>query len=138
MILDRQNLMSFNQAVTASAPSTDVIDLGPPMWAGSAGSDREIPIEATITEAFLASGAATLTIEVQSSPVENFGSGVIKHLITEPIPKAALVIGANLTKALKLPPDVQRYVRLNYVVATGPFTAGKITAGVVGSRQTNR
>lgn len=138
MILDRQNLMSFNQAVTATAVSTDVIDLGPPMWAGSAGSDREIPVEATITEAFTAAGAATLTIEVQSSPVENFGSGVIKHLITDAIPKASLGIGANIGKSLKLPPDVQRYVRLNYIVATGPFLTGKITAGVVGSRQTNR
>ena len=137
MILDRQNLFSLNQAITATAVSTDVIDLGPEMWAGTAGLDREIPIEATVTETFLAAGAATLTIEVQSSSAENFTSP-IKHVITDAIPKADLAVGKVLTKSLKIPPDTKRYVRLNFIVGTGPFTAGKITAGVVGSRQTNR
>ena len=137
MILDRQNLFSLNQAITATAVSTDVIDLGPEMWAGTAGSDREIPIELTVTESFTSGGATTLQVEVQSSVNEAF-SAPIKHLLTDVIPKADLAVGKVLSKGLSLPADVKRYVRLNYVVATGPFTAGKITAGIVASRQTNR
>ena len=137
MILDRQNLMSFNQAITASAVSTDVIDLGPEMWAGNAGADREIPIELVVTETFTSAGATTLQIELQFSTTEGFGT-IVKHKLTDVIPKASLVVGANLGKMLAIPPDTKRYVRLNYVVATGPFTAGKITAGVTSSRQTNR
>ncbi len=137
MILDRQNLFSLNQAITATAVSTDVIDLGPEMWAGNAGSDREIPIELTVTETFTSGGATTLQIELQSSVNEAF-SAPIKHKLTDVIPKADLAVGKVLTKALAIPPDVKRYVRLNYVVATGPFAAGKITAGVTSSRQTNR
>jgi len=137
MILDRQNLFSLNQAITASAVSTDVIDLGPEMWAGNAGSDREIPIELTVTETFTSAGATTLQIELQSSVNEAF-SVPIKHKLTDVIAKADLAVGKVLTKAIAIPPDVKRYVRLNYVVATGPFTAGKITAGVTSSRQTNR
>lgn len=137
MILDRQNMFSLNQAITATAVSTDVIDFGAEMWAGSSGSDREIPLELTVTEAFTSGGATTLQIEVQSSSSEAF-STTIKHKLTDVIPKSDLTVGKILTKGLSLPPDVKRYVRLNYVVATGPFTGGKITAGVVASRQTNR
>jgi hypothetical protein len=137
MILDRQNLFSMNQAITATAVSTDVIDLGPEMWAGNAGSDREIPVELTVTETFTSAGATTLQIELQSSVNEAF-SVPIKHKLTDVIAKADLAVGKVLTKGIAIPPDVKRYVRLNYVVATGPFTAGKITAGVTSSRQTNR
>ncbi|WP_404856436.1 Bbp16 family capsid cement protein, partial [Escherichia coli] len=30
----------------------------------------------------------------------------------------------------KVPAGVQRYLRVNYSVATGPLTAGKFTAGI--------
>lgn len=33
--------------------------------------------------------------------------------------------------------DYKRYVRLYYTVATGPMTAGKITAGVTMGNQSN-
>lgn len=137
MILDRQNLFSWKQAVTVTADSTDIIDLGPPMWNGNAGSDRPIDVIAVVESAFTAAGAATLLIELKSSPVSDFSSGVITHQTVGPIAKTALGVPGRLSASLHIPPDVQRYVKLTYTVATGPMTAGTITAGVATSRQTN-
>lgn len=136
MILDRQNMYSYNQAITASAVSTDVIDLGAEMWTGYAGTDREIAMEVVVTETFLAAGAATLTMTFESSKTENFAS-VKQHYSSAVIPKADLVLGKRITMSMKIPPDAQRYSRLNYIVATGPFTAGKLIAALTPSRQIN-
>ncbi len=137
MILDKQNMVSYKQAITASAVSADIIDLGPPMWTGFSGSDRDIDMFMSVDEPFVAAGAATLEVQIQSSPVENFSSGVVTHISTGAIPKANLTQTGKQSLGLHLPTDVQRYVRANYVVSTGPFTAGRITVGTTMSRQTN-
>lgn len=137
MIIDKENLFSYKQAITTTANSTNVIDLGPNHWAGASGSDKNIPLFMAIDEGFTASGAGTLTIEIESSNDEAFGSGVKSHLITPAIGKAALQPALKQQLNLSLPPDVQRYVRAKYTVGTGPMTAGKITLGVTASRQTN-
>jgi hypothetical protein len=137
MLIDKENLLSYQQAITVTADSTNVIDLGPPHWAGASGNDREIPMFMNVDETFLAAGTATLTVEIRSSPVSNFASGVKTHLITDAIAKADLAIGKKQRQSLSLPADVQRYVKAVYTVATGPFTAGKLTLGVTTSRQTN-
>lgn len=137
MIIDKENLLSYQQAITVTADSTNIIDLGPPNHTGAAGNDMPIPLFMAIDEAFTAAGAATLTISIQSSPVSNFASGVKTHNITDAIGKASLAPALAMRHSLSLPPDVQRYVKAVYTVATGPMTAGKITLGVTASRQTN-
>lgn len=136
MLLDRENMMSYKQAITVSAVSTNVIDLGPPHHMGASGNDKEIPLLLAVDEVFDAVGAATLTVALQSSPVENFGSGVITHF-SRVFTKAELIQNGRLELGMSLPVDVQRYVRANYTVTTGPMTAGKLTLGVTASRQTN-
>lgn len=135
-ILDRENLFSYKQAITASATSTDVVNLGPPHHMGASGHDSEIPLLLAVDEVFTAAGDATLTVALQSSPVEAFGSGVKTHY-TRTFTKAELIRNGRLELGAALPVDVQQYVRANYTVATGPFTAGRLTFGVVTSRQTN-
>lgn len=137
MILDRQNLVSWKQAITASAVSTDVIDLGPPMWTGSSGNDRDIDVIAVVETAFTAAGAATLEIQIQSAQDGAFTTNVLTHSSTGAIALAKLGVPGRLSQSLEIPADSQRYVRANYVVATGPMTAGAITVGVTASRQTN-
>lgn len=69
MILDKLLMFSEKQAVTASAASTDVIDLGP-----IDGTRRDIgvgyPLEflATVDTTATAAGAATLNVQLQTSP----------------------------------------------------------------------
>jgi hypothetical protein len=137
MLIDKENLLSYQQAITVTADSTNIIDLGPHHWGGAAGDDKEIPMFMNVDETFTAAGAGTLTIEIRSSPVSNFASGVKTHLITDAIAKGNLEIGDKQRQSLSLPADVQRYVKAVYTVGTGPFTAGKLTLGVTASRQTN-
>lgn len=136
MILDMENMLSWKQAITTTANSTNVVDLGPNHWAKASGSDREIPLFIDINEAFTAADAATLNVKIQSSNAEGFGSGVVTHHSLD-FALTDLTTVKRLPLSLALPADVLRYVRAVYTVGTGPMTAGQISIGVTASRQTN-
>lgn len=137
MILDHENLFSYKQAITVTAVSTNIVDLGPNHWAGASGNDKEIPLMLSIDEAFTDVGSdATLKVEIQSSNAEGFGSGVKTHF-SRTFAFAELLQTGKLAQDMSIPVDTLRYVRANYTVASGPFTAGKITCGVTAGRQTN-
>ena len=114
MITDKLLMFSEAQAVTDTAASTDVIDLGP-----IDGNRRDIgvgyPLEfwVLVNEAATASGEATVNIQLQTS--ENNSSWTTIY---------------DSGAFAKVPAGVQRYLRVNYSVATGPLTAGKFTAGI--------
>lgn len=136
MIIDKENLLSYKQAITATVNSTNVIDLGPSHHMGASGNDKEIPVFLAIDEAFTDSGSdATLRIQLQSSDAEGMGSPKTHYDRTFAF--AELIQSGKLEHSLNLPVDVKRYVRATYTVASGPFTAGKLTLGVTASRQTN-
>lgn len=137
MILDKNLLFGSSQAITASAASTDVIDLGVLEDLGI-GDDPSLEILILVTEAFTAAGAATLTTAIQGS-VDN--SAWTDMAITGAIGKASLTAGAEVARwslpSLVAGQSMPRYLRMNYTVATGPMTAGKITAGILLDRQQN-
>lgn len=130
MYLDRQNLFSSAQAITATAASTDLIDLGSTRDIG-AGEPLEVIV--AVDTAFTAAGAATLTIALQTDTSSGFGSAVTLAT-TSAIAVASLTVGAAVA-VFKVPRGVLRYLRLNYTVATGPMTAGTVTAGLSIGRQ---
>ena len=139
MILDNQTLFSDDQAVTATAASTNIIDLGPINQGirRDIGPGTPIPIVIQATSDFAAAGAATVTVSVQVDDNSAFSSP--KTVIS-----SAAVAVADLKAGYQVKLDYiprgtdERYLRLNYAVATGPFTAGTIKAGVVwGGHQTN-
>lgn len=133
MILDQENLFSDKQPLLASAPSTNIIDLGATgVVLGNTQSLRrdislgvKIPLLVQVTQAF--AGATGLTIALQSSDDPTFATSTT--LISQQIPVAQLTAGARW--ALNTFPygTVGRYLRLNYTVA-GTGTAGAVTAGV--------
>lgn len=138
MIFDAQNTVSDQQAVTATAASTNVIDFGAtgkPIGGAAnlrrdLGRGKPVPFRAQVTEAFLAAGAATLTVTLETDDNEAFATP--KTVWTSAaIAKASLVPGYVFAVDYLPRGTDERYFRLNYTVATGPFTAGKITAGVV-------
>ncbi|CDN96085.1 Bbp16 family capsid cement protein [Agrobacterium tumefaciens] len=144
MIFDAQNLFSDAQAITASAVSTNVIDFGQPgkpVGAAAAlrkdlGRGKKIDLRVQMVEAALAAGAATLTVELQTDDNEAFSSP--KTVFTSgAIPKASLVAGYVFPLDYFPRGTDERYARLNYTVANGPLTAGKITAGVVAASEDN-
>lgn len=149
MIFDAQNLMSDQQAITASARSTNVIDLRPtgtPYGNTQAlkrdiGKGDPIPLLVQVTESFNTLTSLTFTIQTSDDPA--FGSGNVDHA-------AFTVVLATLTAGYKLPynliPDalmgpgnqgMKRYLSINYTVTGTNPTLGKITAGVVAGVQTN-
>ncbi|MCM7576248.1 Bbp16 family capsid cement protein [Enterobacter kobei] len=127
MILDKLLMFSEAQAVTAGGASTDVIDLAP-----IDGTRRDIGVGypqefwANVNTTATAAGAATLNVQLQTSPDNStwttlYDSGTLAL--------AALTAGKRLFSA-KVPAGVQRYLRVNYVVGTGPLTAGAFTSGI--------
>lgn len=156
MILDK--LLEFDPAgtpLTVSAASTNIIDLhsanmipaaaalpGRDLGAGQSASGTP-KIMAIVTTALLAAGAATLVVQVQGAPDNGAGApgAYVTMAESQAIPKAALVIGARLLDIDMPRPapgqGVPRFIRLNYVVGTGPFTAGAIQAELVLERGDN-
>lgn len=144
MILD--GLLSFNtvgtpQAITATAASDNVLDLKVGRDIG-VGDDPAMKLAIYVTTTFTAGGAATLTIQAQGAP-DNAGvpGTYVTYAESRAYALADLVAGAKLfpidwphrdpSHAVTLP----RFLRLNYVVATGPMTAGALDAKLVLDRQ---
>ena len=147
MIFDIQNIFSNKQVVTASAASTEVLDLGAmgiPYGSIEApnrdkGLGKNVPILVQVTEDFAA--LTDLTITVETSDDENFGSGVIIHASTQAVALSALKAGRQFS--IDSIPNAnddgghRRYMRLNYTVNGANATAGKIFAGITMGIQTN-
>lgn len=127
MITDKLLMFSEAQAVTATAASTDVIDLGP-----IDGTRRDIgvgyPLEfwTLVNTTATAAGAATVNVQLQTSPDNSTWSTISS---SGDLALSALVAGKRIVSQ-KVPAGVQKYLRVNYVIGTGPLTAGAFTAGI--------
>lgn len=130
MFIDKNLQVSNEQAVTASAASTDVIDFG--QANPDVGLDDRSNMVITVDEAATAAGAATVTFSVQDSADNSTFADVA---VTAAIGKAALVAGYQ--HVIPMPTKLRRYCRVYYTVGTGPLTAGKFSAQVVAGIQQN-
>ena len=141
MILSAQQLFSDDQAVTATAISTNVVDLGvagTPYGAAAAlnqdkGKGTPVPILVQVTEDFATLTSLTVTVEVSAAAA--LTSPVV--LASEIIPVADLVAGKQtFMQCLPNGADL-RYLGVRYTVTGSSATAGAITAGVSMGNQTN-
>lgn len=141
MIFDKQTLFSDAQAITATAGSTNTIDLGAVGRAYGAtvdlatdvGKGVKIPLLVQVVETFTL--LTSLKIDIELDSTETF------------TPDKTITLGtfllADLVAGFKIPFDVLpkginlRYMRLKYTVTGTAPDAGKITAGVVAGVQTN-
>lgn len=161
MFLDALIAFSTAQAVTVTAASTSIYDvtgagsgnasnmIGGVTSSGNAligfdigdGDGFAIPeVYVDVATAFTAGGAATLTVQLQAAPDNGSNSPGTYVTIFQ---SAALTVTqlASTATALQfqvpeVPPAtfgeaMPRFYRLNYVVATGPFTAGALNANIV-------
>lgn len=141
-MLDKQNMISDQQAITVTAVGTNVIKLngGTPGYTtdtlgntvdNDPAKSPELDILITVTEQFAAAGAATCTFALEAD--DDPAQGSATTLATTPaIGKAALEPGYQVR--LQVPPGIAAadvHLGLRFTVATGPMTAGKITAGLV-------
>lgn len=128
MLLDKFLEFSNSQTVTTTAVSTNDIDLGPLSGGNTQrdiGAGEELYLNVAVTEGVTAAGAATVSFQLLTDDNTGFSSSAIVF-DSGAIGKAALSLGTILS--FKLPAgNYERYLRGNYVVATGPLTAGKFS-----------
>jgi len=139
MILSNEQKFSDQQAITATARSTDVVDLGvagTPYGAvaplnNDKGKGCKVPILIQVTEDFDA--LTSLNIAIETGATEALGTVVISKD----------VLLADLVAGYQFPVDVlpneidEQYLGARYTVTGGPPTVGKITAGPSMGNQTN-
>lgn len=133
MILDRETQVSDGQAITATAVSTDTIDLG---VAGRDISNAEhFSPFAQVRAAF--NNLTSLEFQIIESANANLSSHVVLAT-TGAIPLASLVAGAVIQLPKQLPRTSLRFLGFRYVVAGTAPTAGSVDAGFVMALQTNK
>jgi Bbp16 len=158
MILDAPLVLSSAQAITVTAPSSRIIDVSGQGSGnapgviygtqasvfgediGTGGPAASAPqLAVFVSTTFTAGGAATLTIQLQAA-IDN-GSNAPSTWDTiaqsDAIPVADLTTGLpnepiwSVTVPRRYPSQgLPRFYRVNYVVATGPMTAGALNAAI--------
>lgn len=136
MILDANLILSENQAVTATAVSTNVIawpDNGTVPREAAAitrnlGAGTPIPMLMQVTENFAALTSLTITIETSANA--DMSSSVVLSS-SGAIALASLKAGYRPTFTRHVPDATMlKYFALRYTVTGSNATAGKITAAV--------
>tara|TARA_R110000803_G_scaffold4054_6_gene13893 strand:- start:6710 stop:7141 length:432 start_codon:yes stop_codon:yes gene_type:complete len=139
MILSAQQLFSDKQAITATALSTNVIDLGvrgTPYGAaapvnGDIGKGNSVPLLVQVTEDF--NTLTSLTVTVETGATTALGTA----LISQTVLLADLTAGWQFNE-VDLPKGVTgRYVGIRYTVTGTAPTTGRMTAGISMGNQTN-
>ena len=139
MIFSAQQLFSDDQAITASADSTNVIDLGVTATPyggaaalnGDVGKGAAIPILVQVTTAF--NTLTSLTINISTGATTALGTVIA----SESVVLADLVAGKQMVIQV-LPNDItERYLGIEYAVVGTDPTVGNITAGITMGNQTN-
>lgn len=137
-LFDNAGLFSENQAVTATAASTNSIDMqamGTPAGAlGALVLDAglsEIPILVQVTQTFAALTSLVVSVEMDDNSSFSTPTTIAR---SEAIPAASLVAGYKFRLPASIPEGAtERYIQLRYTVAGVNATAGTIFAGVVAS-----
>lgn len=129
--IDQNLVLSDAQAVTATAVSTKSIDTITALR--NIGSGEPVEVLVSVGTAFTAGGAATMTVALQDSADNTTFADV---LVSPAIAVASLAAGFEALR-VRVPATTRRYIALNYTVATGPMTAGALTAVLELDRQDN-
>lgn len=130
MYVDSKNEFSDAQAVTSTAISSNVIDLGATNSVKDIGLGEPLwLIVLTNTLATDSGSDATLTVTLESATDAGLTSGAVVHHTTGALPFATFSPAGSVLVAIRLPSaDYKRYLGIRYTVASGPLTAGKFDA----------
>lgn len=132
MYIDALLEMSDAQAVTATAISTNVIDLGPVAdnVLRDIGTGENVYFVVTTEAAATDSGSdATLTVTLESDSTVNLATSPTVHFSTGALAFATFSPAGTLVAAVKLPAGrYEQYLGARFTVASGPLTAGTFNA----------
>lgn len=143
MILDNSLVLSDQQAITATAASTNVWDIllqGTPYgWLSAYGRDlgegeEDIPLLVQVIQAF--NTLTSLTVSWETSVDAAFTSPVV-IATTAALPLASLVAGYRIPMTRVPRGSFLQYNRLKYTVTGTNPTLGTVTAAVVAANQSN-
>jgi len=129
--IDKQAILSEDQAITATAASTNVIDLGAVSSKIMANPDYNIKIVVQVTESF--TNLTNLAIALQCDTLAAFGSAT--SLESQTVLLANLTAGKQYT--FYVPRNTERFLRMYYTVTGSAPDAGKLHAAVVIDHQSN-
>ncbi len=121
MLFDSQSIFSENQAITATAVSQNIINMGK----GEAAFGTPKPLVIQVNEDF--NNLTSLTVDVETASDEDFSSSTVLQSSTALL--ADLKTGFSFPITV-LPKGNKGYMRLKYTVTGTAPTTGKITAGI--------
>ncbi len=133
MYVDSQLEFSDAQAVTATAISTNVIDLQPEDQTNvlqdiGHGEDMYLVVK-TKTACTSATSAATLTLTLESDSTADLATSATVHHSSGAIVFASFAPAKSEVAVIKLPAgDYERYLGLRFTVGTENLTAGAFDA----------
>lgn len=132
MILDGYLVFSSAQAITATAASTNIIDLQNARDMGVNGEDFSLKVFVSVGTAAASTGSSTMTVAFQGS---TDASTWDTYYTSPAITKAQMAANTRIL-SIDLPRvpigfSKPRYYRLNYTVAVADFTAGTLNAAIV-------
>lgn len=129
MYVDSLLEFSDSQALTATADSTNVADLGATPTLRDIGNGKQLFLVFQVDTALDSTGeAATLTIRLLSDSTTNLDTSQTEHVVSEAIAEATLVAGYKRIWALPPGATYERYLGIEYTVGTEDFTSGAVSA----------
>jgi hypothetical protein len=127
MITDNELYFSEEQAVTATADSESVVDLGVER---DIGRGENLFLVVQCTEAMTDAGSDS-TVAVTLETDDN--TGLTSAVVLDTVGTFAALSAAGTRFVRRLPPsdNYERYLGVRYTVANGNLTTGKFTAAIV-------
>jgi len=129
MLRDVQTVLSDNQAVTATAFSTNSYDVGNTSPLRNLGR-KVLRAKLTCRTTTAAAGAATVTFDIGEAD-DAAGTNFTPFFSTAAIGKATLVAGYVVFDIPLPDTGTKRFIMGRYTVATGPLTAGAFDLDLV-------
>jgi len=124
MKIDAENLFSDEQAITAAAGSTNILDLGA---VRNIGVGKTIYLVVVVDVAFTDAGSdSTLTVTVETDNDVAFGSPTLAAQTVGTF-AALSAIGSRLVARLQPDAILERYMRVYYTPNNGDLTTGSVT-----------
>lgn len=124
MLLDSQHVFSDNQAITGTANSTNVIDLG----AAKPGPGNSLRLKAHVTETFTL--LTSLDFVLKTDVDDGMATSLKTHqTINVTLASGGLALGKVIDLG-EIPDGAQRYARMTYTVNGTNPDAGKLTVFV--------
>ena len=132
MILDKENIFSDDQAITVTANSTNIIDLGNDDALVVTSNEKFTNLFCQVCTTF--AGGTSVAVTVTASNSSTFSSETT-IASSGAIGTSSLVAGYKFP--IQLPKMIaEQYLRATYTVV-GTCSAGNITSGLILDEQTN-